>query len=262
MMSKTNVHQSFSVIVIGYDGYKDVWSYFEHFYLKANLNDYFKTIFVSSEERGPNSFDCILAHSNSASKRIEKALEETDADYIILLLEDYLIEDDSIYYKLLPFMQFVETNKIDYFCLCNFITKLRGKKISNHNDVALLPKTRNYRISLQPSIWSRKLLSAIVRNDISTLWDFENYLNHNKAYDDIPAFFPAKTKIKIVNMVDKGEITKKANKMFQKEGLPKPKRKQISLSKSNIIKIKNFLISLIPGRILNRYLNRKLKNKK
>lgn len=253
MMSKICKELKIATIVIGYDKYNDTWPYFEFFYNKSNIGKHMKTVFVTSEINGPSSYECVTAHSFSASTRILEAIKRVDADYYFLLLEDYLIGDTTTYETIRPYIEFALEEKIDYLCLCNFITKLSGKyyKKIHGMKIGILNAKRNYRISLQPSIWSRKLLLSVISNNIDTLWDFENYLNYNNDYKYVQAFFPYKKKISFINMVDKGEVTIEAYNIIKKYNLPKPERKRINYSTSLKKKIKNKIIGLIPNSILH-----------
>jgi len=247
--------KDFCTIVIGYDNYSDVWSYFSFFYSKNWQKNLPRTFFVSIEKRGPSCFHTILSHSASASSRIKAGITSCSSDYILLLLEDYIVSakvDDSIIKSIVETM---EQKSLDYVCLQNFITPLRGKTTFRQNDLAYgaLPLERNYRINLQPSIWKKSFLLKIINKGMNNLWDIENYLNNNKEeFKNIPAVFPKKKIINIVNFIDKGKYSRKAIHIIKRNNLAMPKRPVLSRFSTLKINIKNWIIGLIPPKLLSK----------
>lgn len=255
--------QKITVIIIAYDSYCDVWPYFEDFFLESDICD-FSHVFVSISKLGPKRLNPILSNNKTASSRIKAAINSIDSDYYLILLEDYLLNDRFVKDKINKYINFLKFVNGKYLCITNFISRLTGKKVKSgkYRSFRKLGKDRNYRLSLQPSIWSKELISKVVEHDIETLWDFENYLNHNEEFNEIEAYFPETDRIKIINMIDKGKITRKALKEIRAKNLVLPQREKKGMIDTIKTKTKNFVISLIPDKILHRILNRKLKKNK
>lgn len=263
MMSKNELSKKITVVVIGYDDYKDIWPYFTYFYRLSGLNDNLKTVFVSAFEQGPEEFTSITANSFSAGERIKAAINFSNTDYYLILLEDYIIFDNVNFESIRQYLEFVINEKCDYLCLYNFISHLKGQKFKKLSgfSVGKIHKNRNYRINLQPSIWSKKLLINVLNNDPQTLWDLENSLNYNDDFDNVDALYVKKSKFKVINFVDKGYLTLKAKNLIKKHHLDILKRKTIPFSIHFKHKLKNFLVSLCPDSLLKKYLNHKSKYK-
>ena len=89
-----NIFDKVSILVVGFDGYIDVWNHF--FYL---MNKYWKDrpkTYLATSELSPKyeNVEVIKAGKGSEwSKRAYSALEQIHTPYVILMLEDFFITD-------------------------------------------------------------------------------------------------------------------------------------------------------------------------
>lgn len=253
-----------SIVIIGYDKYSDVWSYFDYFFNLYWQDCNYRKIFISNEIKGPASFDSFVAKDASAYERFRCALENSDSDYFLVLLEDYCPSakvDSSLIEQLLKDMK---ENNLDYLQLTNFICKTKGQKtiVKKQFRINEIKKSLNYRVSLQPAIWTRELLEKVLTLKPNTLWDFENLIRENSSFseNEIKAGYTPRSSLSICNFVDKGLITLEAKRIIDANKLEQPKRKIIDKKANFRIKLKRFIISIIPNAWLVRYLKRRRKS--
>lgn len=154
-----------SVIIMSCDNYEDTWQPFSKLYNKYFPNNY-KT-YIVTETKQCKYFDTIKKQG-AWTERLRGTLQELDADYILLLLDDYFIHSkvniNDIERCLSDLKQ---VNGIVY----NFELKYRHcVGLDNTYDIQL--NNQIYLNSSQPSIWNRKLL--IERLDKNqNIWEWE-----------------------------------------------------------------------------------------
>lgn len=167
-----------SVLVCSCDSYEDIWNPFFSL-LKLNWKNlgYPVVLNTESESFSIEGLDIItysLYEKNKQvtwSKRLIDTLNRIDSEYVIILLDDYLLEspvNEDVLNKCIRYMD--EDTEIASF---NFKSQ-PGPNIDNVDfpGFSLRGKKAPYRTSCQSAIWRRKLLLEYLRPHESA-WQFE-----------------------------------------------------------------------------------------
>lgn len=168
-----NNFENISLLIVGYDGYNDVWNhYFE--LLNKNWIDRPKTFLATNVlEPSYKNVKVIPCGENSEwSDKVRISLNLIDTKYVILLLEDFFTVDVVNNESLRYLIQIIEDNKIDYCKLLNQ-SKIKGKLFNGIKNLHIIDKNEKYGISLQPSIWNKNYLKSIIGDDSYNAWLFE-----------------------------------------------------------------------------------------
>ena len=243
---------SISILILGYDPYSDIWPIFDYYFKKANISN--PSYFVSSEASYVSKCGIINVKTHgdmSFSTRLNTGLNQISGDYVLLILEDYLVFKwpDDEYLKRLQ--SEIESTKPDYVLLQNFISKpkIAGKSRSSALKYALSKKEK-YLASLQPAIWKKESLLKFINDPVARPWDFEVgncYRGKNrKLAESLSIYYIGPNIFNFVNLVDKREIAYDAYKIIKKDKLLIDRPIQ-SLPKYILLKLKRRISNMVPS---------------
>lgn len=113
----------------------------------------------------------VIKQDISWSVRVAKSLENIDEDYILFLLDDYIIQEKVN----INHLEMIVNNAIIFgIKYCRLIDTPSDKSFGDMRPI----KVKNYGINLQPAIWDRKFLISILNKINSNPWITETSL-HN-----------------------------------------------------------------------------------
>jgi hypothetical protein len=223
-----------SIIVIGYDGYSDCWQAFGSFYKKNWPVQPFRTIFVSPTVPFPKDFGIAsyLSGQNgqSFSARLSEALNHVETEYVLFLLEDYLITQCGLPQRWSEVLKEMKERDIWFCLLQNFISKPKTKRTPKGQHIAGLKTSTHYAINLQPAIWKASFLRGLMNSSCIRPWDFEIMLDQycHKAEKEVETHIGYSPYIgfKVFNLIDKGKLTRGYRPLFKQMNLSKPQRSE------------------------------------
>lgn len=164
-----------SVVVLSFDGYRDVWPYFFQAFTKYWGNcKYDKYLINNKAQIEYENFKVInTGEEKNWCYRAKKGIEEVNSKYVLLLLEDYLIGSKVNNFNIIDAMNFIKDNDVRYFR----ITNIPHTRIKKEKNKAVYPIYENeeYGVNLQASIWNKKYLMEILDKVEGSAWDFEMY---------------------------------------------------------------------------------------
>lgn len=233
MASNNTLKDNLTLVIICYDPYIDAIKINNYFLNKNWLHCNLDVIYVTS------SFDIQLNKANerclktngdlSFFGRLNLALNNTHTDYVLLLLDDYIIDKTVNEDKIRDDLHFMMNNGIEYCELFNMFNRPTGHKI---NKLFLeVSQNNKYRINLQPSIFSKRLLCNMVSKKPETAWDAE-LIFMNEDFKAVRAIYSLNKSFSVVNYIDKGLATRKAVRILKKEKIWADQRKIVSQSKT------------------------------
>ena len=242
-----------SVVIICYDPYKDAIDFNPYFFEKYWPNCTLNVTYVTSEMDVSTKHAVVKTNGDlSYCQRLSAALSTISTRYVLLLLDDYFIDstvDETLIERVVRVMK--ET-ALDYCELYTMFDKPNGKRILlNDMSFVKISRSRKYRITLQPSVFSVGLLNQLLEMNPKSAWEAELCFM-DKRFDKIDAYFSLDKPFSITNYIDKGLVTKKGYKMLKNNGLWQNQRAKMTTLKT----IKNWLI-----RKLYRFVPKKLKDK-
>nr|AOP02848.1 hypothetical protein YS394-orf11 [Streptococcus suis] len=218
-MKKKDNLSNVSLLIIGYDPYKDVWDhYFEL------LNKYWKErpkTYLATNQLTPNYEGVtVIPVGDDAewSKKVYTSLESINTDYVILLLEDFFTTNFVNNEKIESLLEIISENEIKYCKLLNQ-AKFRGEIFKNYKYLKVTPRTDGYAISLQPSIWHKQFLSDCVGTDNYNAWIFELYkireVVPNKNVIDVIS--DSRNILEITHAIVQSQYLRRAVRVFKKQ---------------------------------------------
>jgi hypothetical protein len=162
---------SCAVLVMSCDAYRDLWMpFFTLFwrywpdcpfpvYLGTNTRTYDDARVVT-----------LTAGEHTWSKELRLNLERINTSYVLLLLEDYFLNDRVETDRILHHLKLIET-------LSGTVLRLYplpgpDVALAGNDEIGVIHRLADYRISTQAALWNRAELSAVLRDDES-IWEFE-----------------------------------------------------------------------------------------
>lgn len=213
-------YDNISLLIIGYDPYKDVWDhYFEL------LNKYWPDrpqTFLASNILMPNYENVTVipcGEDAEWSKKVYTAIDAIPTDYVVLLLEDFFTTRPVNGDNFEDLVRIIEKNNVDFCKLLNQ-TKIKGKSYDGKPYLHILDENSDYGISLQPAIWKKNFLKDLVGSDNYNAWIFELNQVRNKTHlrSDVVALGDDRNILEITHTVVQCKYLRKSIKVFEKQG--------------------------------------------
>jgi len=164
-----------SIVIMSCDSYSDLWQPFFILYNKYFPNKH-QTHLIS--ENKECEYCNTIKQQGKWTKRLREGLKQIDSEYILLLLEDFFIQNK------------VDTERIQY-CLDNFNDNIATfnfektysieDKETDLKDFKQRNKNGRYKLSCQAGIWDRNKLIELLRDDLDP-WEWEES-KPNKEYE-------------------------------------------------------------------------------
>ncbi len=187
-----NTNNKLAIVGIFWDGYYDMWEDFlelkEKFWKDCPYPLYI--VNQTKEIEFKKKYDVTVLHAGEDaeySKKVQLAIDAIDADYLLILLEDFFFSR-SLSGGILDERLFImKENNIKYCSmpLPGFYQDLM-KKYGNRKDFMLeFNQNAEYVISCMPSIWEKSFLKSCIGSGNYNAWVFEAiYLNSKTAHKD------------------------------------------------------------------------------
>ncbi len=168
-MISQNLDYDIDIAVISCDNYSDVWPLFFDNLFK-NWEDCPLDIHLISNKKTYNHKKIIninVGEDVSWSNNLIKGLESLKKDYVMLFVDDLIINKIISVNYFNKISNWVNSNKPNYL-------RLHISFKPNYYDdfIGILPKKSPYKASLMPSIWKKNFLKKILKSRESA-WDFE-----------------------------------------------------------------------------------------
>ncbi len=172
-----------SVLVSTCQAYEDIAIPFDIFY-REHFSNVSKLTYVSDKiSRNVTQYlsgSILEVDTDSWKERLISAVEQVEADYFILMLEDYFISQ-PVQRKLLDIaFEGMVAHELKYLRLCH---RPKPPVAQKGNFFAI--RQQPYGINLQPAIWRKDfLLHCLHQSAGPTAWDFEIYLSKEVLSED------------------------------------------------------------------------------
>lgn len=163
-----------AIIIVGYDGYADVWTDFFELY-KRNWPDCPYKIYLADNEKGYDMPGLTVIHAGEKaewSQKVQRALEVVEEKYICLLLEDFFFSRSIDSQTVSEILDLMDADHLKYYKLNSF-SKIKTPNYKKIDYLHVLPKNMEYAISLLPCIWEKSFLKELVGEGNYDPWKFE-----------------------------------------------------------------------------------------
>lgn len=168
-----------ALLVSSCDKNEDLWDMFFH-YLHKNWEDCNIPIYLNTESKSyQNSYFDVRTfqlfpegYHDQWSYRLKKHLELIEEDYVILILDDFFLQDKVDTGELEWCLDTMKKNdKIAFFCYDPSPGPNEECKYRNYEKKA---KKAPFRMNLQAGMWNKKNLLRVLRNHEGP-WQFETW---------------------------------------------------------------------------------------
>lgn len=179
------------ILVISCEDYSDLWPPFVYCFQKywPKCKWPVDIITDASDFKEIKGFQ-IKSYGKSLpwSDVLKKALESIDENFVLLMLEDFLLKSTINNSDLNEIITLIRINNINMFRL---IPRPAPSKIKNKKYGEIAPNEK-WRVSTQAAIWNKEILLKILKSNESP-WDFE--INGTRRANKYSAFFGTKNHI-------------------------------------------------------------------
>lgn len=166
-----------SILIIGYDGYKDVWDIDIHL-----LNKYWSNrpkTYLATSVLKPEYDNIEIISSGEASewsKKAYNALNKIKSKYILLLLEDFFVSSPVNNNLVFDSLQLIKKNRIKFYQILVQLVKSsweKGAPFQGNKHIKIIPQDKKYPLNLQAAIWDREFLIKTIGEGNYNAWQFE-----------------------------------------------------------------------------------------
>lgn len=241
-----------AVVIITFDGYRDVWNTFFECYNKFWAERNVPTYLVTNETTPIfNGVQVITTGTEiSWSRRVRTALSQIKEEKLLVLLEDYFFceeinnnDIDKLFFKF-------DKDHLDYLRLIPIPYEYK------HKEKGLYPLDERfiYGVNLQASIWRKEYLKKLLYDDDFSAWEFEaRQKNDSKLKINGKCATLNYVGLNYLNGVIQGKWYPKTVSKLKKSGIviDTSKRDMIHRRKLIPMYIQNWLLHHIPKNIIN-----------
>jgi hypothetical protein len=245
-MNQKNLDKELQILVLSYDGFKDLWPVFFHYFFEMWPDCPFKVNLLTNHLsfKHPRVTTIKIGDDVSWSSNLKKGIERIDAGRIFFFFEDAFISSKISSNDILNFLNFAKEYDTDYLRLKR-TQKPNSRIIKN---IGILNQGDLYRMTLFLSIIKKEVLLDIIY-PTENAWEFE--FNGSVRSDKYCRFYSVyKDFIFYNHAVIKGKWTPTAVPIVEKFGLNVMERGIIEDVDTSIInRIKRYiLLDLIPAK--------------
>lgn len=249
-----DIYNDVSILVVGYDGYIDVWNHFFEL-----MNKYWSErpkTYLATSELTPHydSVEVIPAGKNTEwSKRASVALEKIETPYVILMLEDFFISDYVDNDLVRASLKLVEENQIKFYQILVQLIKQsweKGKPYKGNKHIHIVPRNKKYGINLQAAIWNTDFLREKIGDGNYNAWKFEMNQLETENYNDkkIEYLIDDRNILNITHTIVQSQYLRSAIRKMEKinHHIDPSERKILSKKEDFKYNLKLFMYSVTP----------------
>lgn len=214
---------SMAIVVIGFDGYSDIWKDFFTLFHKYWPECPYKIYLINNElDYKVKGVTTLHAGADAEwSRKVQMALEWIEEDYICLLLEDFYLGKEVQTRVVAHALKLMEEDKLKYYKL-NTFTAFQSENYKKYKYLHVIPENMDYGISLLPGIWQKEFLREKVGTENYNAWKFEcDRLAEEKGKTSKPlkgCVYDKRNILHIVHGVVQGKYLPEAVQYFAKRG--------------------------------------------
>lgn len=212
-----------TILIVSYDGYKDMWTDFFNCKEKNWPNCPYETVLANNQEnfhfKGVRVVNCGKHAQWSTRARI--ALETIKTKYVCFMLEDFFISQNVDTLVVEDILSTMKSNQIRYYKLLS-LSKFNTPYFNKQKGERIIPANLRYGISLMAAIWDRDYFLSIIGPGDYNPWKFEVDRNMEiltaKETDPISGIYNERNILNICHMVVQGKYLYSAVKKMKRLG--------------------------------------------
>lgn len=171
-----------AIVGIFYDGYYDLWEDFLELF-ERNWGQCPYPVYIVNNEielSYEKEYKVSVIHAGADaeySRKVQVALEEIEAEYYLLLLDDFFLEKKIESNPLDEIVSIIKENDIKYYRMT--LPEFTPNK--KRNIIQQIKKDDEYTLSCQPSIWEKEFLKECIGTENYNAWIFEGMYCYSKS---------------------------------------------------------------------------------
>jgi len=217
-----------SVLVVTCDKYSDLWDPFFKLFKKF-WSDCPNDVYLGTNNKiydNPSVKTICIGGDKSWCENVKSMITQIPSDRILLLLEDFFLEETVNTNNVNKALQYAIDNDIDCLRVCpNPPPQTITYKELN---IGLVKRNAPYYISTQPSIWKKDALAYLLKDGYSA-WDFEKKNTADTNLKELKIYSSKDFIIKRHNGVERGKYYTSTIKLLEENGI------QVDPSKRGVI---------------------------
>lgn len=269
-----------AIVGIWYDGYYDLWIDFLRLFNKywkdcpynlyiVNIDKDIDMSLIGDVSKCKALKEMKIIHAGECaeySKKVQMAVEQVDADYFLLLLEDFFIGEKIDNKRITNIMEYIYREGLKYYSMPmkEFQSIQNQIKFNRQKKLYRVSKTKEYTICCQPAIWKKSFLKECIGTTNYNAWVFEGiYCKSKKAHTDDfcnNLIIDNSNPLNLYHGALQGRIVRETYNHFKKIGYTFYNNLElISIATCYKNKVKRLLIKYVPLKIRT-FVKSRLKN--
>lgn len=187
-MSRDYLHENLTIVINSCDAYSDVWDLFflalEEFWPNSNIKVLLNTETLQIKNRNmvETSNYSVSSGEDRWGERLLYTLNSIQTDYVMMIYDDFILEDFIDEEKLISLIKNLELNKkIAVHYLSYLSSKIPLTLENKECGQSLVKQGVDYRLNSAPAVWRRtSLIGFTGKNDTPWAWEvFGSYRTFN-----------------------------------------------------------------------------------
>lgn len=207
-----------AVLVSSCYKYREFWNPFFYFFKKTWPDCPYSIYLGTDIGLHPSVKTISVGHDKGWASNTKLILKSIKEQYVILLLEDYLLGGAINTAKIQEYINHMKQYNIGYLRL--FPCPGPNRFWPYHKEFGIINKGERYRVSLQPSIWNKNTLLSLLK-DGENIWEMEIHgsIRSNFLSEPFLSKWRGEGIFGYIMGARKGNWTKEAFELCKKEGL-------------------------------------------
>jgi hypothetical protein len=241
------------LLVLSFDKYEDLWDPFFSFFWKHWPDCPFK-VYLGTNSKTYDDPRVTSLHSGPEvtwATRVLRLVEQLDSEYVLLFLEDFLIEERVDSAEVLRLARVALDNELG--CLRLAPNPPPSRPVYGHEDLGWILPGDPYRMSSQVSIWHVDTLRAVLKPEYS-IWDFEYTGSLKGPVPSRPMWARYQPAIRYQHCVERGMWLPWGLRVCEQAGIPvdlaaRPAMRGTGLLERWITVLRGTVFRLLPGSV-------------
>lgn len=207
-----------AILILSCDRFADLWEgqirLLEENWFDREADTYI--VCEGTEERHIPGVQILRAGEGTEwSERLGYALEQIQAEYVFITLDDYYLIQKVENRGIQELMDMMESEKIDYVRLFSRPKRARREEIGGYRKIHRIDISCDYSVNLYPGIWKKEFLASTIRKTMNA-WQYEVFLHKRAEEYGARCAVSLRNEYRILDVVRKGKILHKAATYFRK----------------------------------------------
>ena len=209
------------MIIMSCDAFSDLWDGYVRLLEQNWPNRHIKAVIVTDKEtvKKYERVDVFCPpYGANWSERLHSAVLAYKSEHYLRTLDDYYLVEPVDNTRISELINLVDAASIDYLRLFKHPVLATKESLAHSKEFRVIDLGEVYSVNLYPAIWRKEFLLSCFR-DAMNIWQFEVSLTDCARNYDAKCVVDLTNDFKILDVVRKGKLIRKAGKYIKKRGL-------------------------------------------